>query len=55
MMCGYGKVSWKSVVLITPNVFQLYAVVVSVVLPFTYVLKLIKDILFKFIPQATIA
>jgi len=37
------------------NVFQLYAVVVFIVMLFTTVLKLIKDILFKSIPQATIA
>jgi hypothetical protein len=39
----------------TANGFQLYAVVVFVVLPFTSVLKLIKDILIKSIPKATIA
>jgi hypothetical protein len=39
----------------TGNVFQLYAVVVFVVLKCTVVPKLIKGILFKVIPKATIA
>jgi hypothetical protein len=40
---------------VAANVFQLYAVVVFVGILSATVLKLIKDILFKFIPQATIA
>ena len=36
------------------NVFQLYAVVVFIVLKCTLVLKLIKDIQFKTNPKATI-
>jgi hypothetical protein len=39
------------VVLIAANVFQLYAVVVFVVMKFNQLLKLIKNILFMVIPK----
>jgi hypothetical protein len=46
---------YAEVCIIATNGFQLYAVVAFIVLLFTTVPKPIKGILFKVIPEATIA